>query len=120
MFYFLGRRIEALEQRANSHDTANRTLLEQIMKLTQDMKVMILELNSYFTMSHHDKILIPNRLYITTAAYRGILLLLFFSNLCSSNCDTSGLIFLASTQSTIQYQICTLSCPDFLRRSGVT
>ena len=33
------RRMESLEQRVNGHDNANRTLLEQIMKLTQDMKV---------------------------------------------------------------------------------
>ena len=35
------RRMETLEQRVNGHDQANRTLLEQIMKLTQDMKVRI-------------------------------------------------------------------------------
>ena len=35
------RRMETLEQRVNGHDQANRALLEQIMKLTQDMKVKI-------------------------------------------------------------------------------
>ena len=35
------RRMETLEQRVNGHDQANRALLEQIMKLTQDMKVRI-------------------------------------------------------------------------------
>ena len=31
--------MDALEQRVNSHDQANRNLLEQIMKLQQDIKV---------------------------------------------------------------------------------
>ena len=35
------RRMETLEQRVNGHDQANRALLEQIMKLTQDTKVTI-------------------------------------------------------------------------------
>ena len=35
------RRMETLEQRVNGHDQANRALLEQIMKLTQDTKVRI-------------------------------------------------------------------------------
>ena len=43
LLQLVGRRIEALEQRVNGHDQANRTLLEQIMKLTQDMKVRILK-----------------------------------------------------------------------------
>ena len=33
--------METLEQRVNGHDQANRALLEQIMKLTQDTKVRI-------------------------------------------------------------------------------
>ena len=33
--------METLEQRVNGHDQANRALLEQIMKLTQDTKVTI-------------------------------------------------------------------------------
>ena len=41
LFPIIGRRLESLEQRVNGHDQANRTLLEQIMKLTQDMKVRI-------------------------------------------------------------------------------
>lgn len=32
--------MDALEQRVNSHDQANRNLLEQVMKLQQDIKVI--------------------------------------------------------------------------------
>ena len=33
------RRMDALEQRVNGHDQANKSLLEQIMRLTQDFRV---------------------------------------------------------------------------------
>ena len=35
----LGRRLDGVEQKLNGHDQAQRNLMEQIMKLSQEMKV---------------------------------------------------------------------------------
>jgi hypothetical protein len=39
MFFFSGRRMDSLELRMAGSDQANRALLEQLMKLNQDIKV---------------------------------------------------------------------------------
>ena len=36
----LGRRLDGVEQKLNGHDQAQRNLMEQIMKLSQEMKVL--------------------------------------------------------------------------------
>ena len=37
--YYLGRRLDGVEQKLNGQDQAQRNLMEQIMKLSQEMKV---------------------------------------------------------------------------------
>ena len=41
MFMFIGRRVEGLEQRLSQQDSANRGILEQLMKVQQDFKVSL-------------------------------------------------------------------------------
>ena len=38
---YLGRRLDGVEQKLNGQDQAQRNLMEQIMKLSQEMKVWI-------------------------------------------------------------------------------
>ena len=38
---YLGRRLDGVEQKLNGQDQAQRNLMEQIMKLSQEMKVRI-------------------------------------------------------------------------------
>ena len=39
-FSILARRLDSVEQKLNGQDQAHRTLMEQIMKLNQEMKVL--------------------------------------------------------------------------------